>query len=903
MSPHTAVGLFVIATVTGMCLGRAEADTVFHVSPRGKDTWSGRLAAPDAGGSDGPVASLSGARDAVRCWRAAGGRGKALILVQKGTYAITSPLELTAEDSNLEVRAATPGSVIVEGGVRLGAWRVLGKKNGRAVWAAPVPVVNGRPLEPEQLWVNGRRAERARLPNRGWAYATGPYRYGQDPDTGTPANLSHRAFRVQPEHAKLLEKLSESALRRVVVVAYHSWETSRHWIRAFDPAHGALIVAGPGAAWPFFYWGAHLRYHLENLEAALDAPGEWWLDPRGMVRYIPLPGEDIRKTTAFVPVAEAFVRITGTAETPVRDVSFRGLTFRHSRYDLPAQGHSAGQAEYDIPAVIQADFAERIAVEDCEIAHIGTYGVWFRRGCRECAVRRSFLHDLGAGGVRLGEGEIRPEGPERTSRNIVDNNIIHGGGRIHHGAIGVWIGQSPDNAVTHNDISDLYYTGVSVGWTWGYGPALAQRNRISYNHIHYIGQGVLSDMGGVYTLGNHEGTVVSHNHIHHVWSFDLYGRGGWGLYNDEGTTRIVMENNLVHDVKTGTYHQHYGRDNVIRNNILAFSADGQIQRSRPEEHISFHLLRNIIIWDEGEPLAAHWEDGGFVAEQNIYWKLGREFRFAGRTLEEWQALGREKGTLICDPGFVNAAKRDFRFRTQEAARRIGFVPFDASRAGVYGPARWRSKAQAFPMPSRITVPVPPVGDIRMDFDSDPPGAPPLLCQVHVEGRGDSIAVSDARALSGRHSLRIQDAEGLQFEFNPHLVLTPDYREGTVRCGFAVWLGEGAVLEHEWRDWSRNPYVVGPSLRLADGVLTVFGKELCRAPQGEWIRIRVETAVGRRSGVPGWDLFVTYADGATQTFRQLPYGSGDWQRLTWVGFISRATQACDLFLDDLEITRR
>ena len=618
--------------------------------------------------------SLMTARDAVRAWRSTGHTNEqAVIRLSRGDYWLTEPLVLGAQDGNVTWSARDPDHTIISGGQRLTRFT----PDAAGIWHATTG------LRFEQLYVNDRRAIRARSPTAGYFNMTGVKQ------SVLPDGQARIVIKV-PAAAIATLPLDAAALSRVQILVFHKWDTSRYAVSSFDVAADTLTVVGePMESWN--PWDDQSRFILDNSPLMLTQPGSWFLDPSGDLSYLPLPGERIIGTEFVAPVIEQFVEIRGAT-----GLHFQGLRFHHAGWQLPPAGCPPTQAAARIGAAIEIDSARNVTFENDEIAHTGNYGIWFRHGCRDCRIQHCRLEDLGAGGIRIGETEIRDDAAGQTDGVVADNNIIRGCGRVHPSAVGVWIGQSANNRITHNDISDTYYTGISVGWTWGYGRSLATNNFIGFNRLHQIGQGVLSDMGGIYTLGVSPGSAEIGNVIFDVRAHDY---GGWGIYPDEGSSDWRIASNVVWNCTCvsphtgGAFHQHYGATNWIANNIFAFSSGPPLQATRIEDHLSFVLEHNLIVSSNAEFFTGPWDKIQFTSRSNCFAYFGEPMKlFPGGDLASWQQAGHEAGSVLTNVEFLGHWP-DVTLPPGSPAFAVGFAMFDLRAAGIHGDGAWKRLAE------------------------------------------------------------------------------------------------------------------------------------------------------------------------------------------------------------------
>ena len=586
---QTALLAGVLGCVLALLLAASSAPAAeIHVAPGGNDAGPGT--------AERPVATLARARDAARALIAKGLTAPCEVVVHAGTYRLAEPLVLGPEDGGtadqaVTWRAADGPSPVVSGGRAITGWKQDGD-----VWRAAIPEAKAGAWTFNELFVGGERRPRARHPNEGYA------RVEKVID-------DRRSFTWKEGDLPALADAGEAQL-----LFLHDWSVTRVRIASMDPASRTLATAdrvgGPAAFWRVGGFEPHPRFSIENHPALLDAPGEWYLDTKtGVLTYRPMPGEAVGTTEVVAPVAAQVLVVRGEgAARPVRNLHFRGLAFEHALWMPPGgrfagmqacfhwQGEARGEDNWGnrvpLTAAVALEYADGCTFTACRFRRLGGSGVWFGRGCRGCSLVGCVVDDVAGNGVMVGD-EKPATGPAAATGNRVENCRIVRCGRRFFGAVGVWVGMAAESVVTRCEIAQHPYTGVSVGWRWDPTPTPCQANLVTANDIHHCMM-ILSDGGGIYTLGRQPGTRLAGNYIHDI-PLNAGRAESNGMFLDEGTTELVIEENLIHDTVRSPLRFHKAEQNLVKGNIMTLREGVPLVRynATPEKNIT--LEANTVV--------------------------------------------------------------------------------------------------------------------------------------------------------------------------------------------------------------------------------------------------------------------------------------------------------------------
>lgn len=555
--------LLVLLSVAGAQAQTSGID--LYVSPAGNDGNPGSL--------ERPFRTLERARDAVRAAKA-GAERNIVVYLRSGFYSIDRTFTLSAEDSGwpqapVVYRSFKGERAVISGGVSLKRWT----KTDSGLWKTRTTLPDFR-----QLYVNGRRAIRAR--------------------GAVPARSRFEgSSAIFIEDARLAQWQNPQDVELVFDV---QWERNILKVLKIEPSGSGVLLS---MLEPYFTLARMkegkqigLPTHIENARELLDEPGEWYLDRSAHeVYYKPRSGENMETIEVIAPALEQLVELKGTLDRPVHDIRFEGITFAYGTWLQPSRiGHVDVQANFTMPqtnllirsvagfsafgpgpaqlspvlihavrspANVVLDAAKSIRFERCVFTHLGGAGLDIRNGSQDNLVSGSKFEDIAGTAIQIGDvTDHHPQDPRAVVRNNrVSNCYINDVANQYLAGVGIFGGYTEGTTIAHNEITNLPYSGISIGWGWGETdaggggyyqpvvfdtPTVSRNNRVEYNYVHNVMQ-LLWDGAGIYTLGDMPGTIVRGNHVH-----DNPGVPG-GIYLDEGSARIEVTGNLVYGLKPG----------------------------------------------------------------------------------------------------------------------------------------------------------------------------------------------------------------------------------------------------------------------------------------------------------------------------------------------------------------
>lgn len=571
------------------------------ISPKGSDFNDGTRQSPKA--------TLTSALRQAREWRRTEDnriQGGITIYMEGGTYAFHEPVFIRPEDSGTKesptiIRSVGDEKVILSGGISIKGWKKQGK-----VWVADVPVFNGRPLDFRQLWVNGKKAVRAR-----------------DVEDFEKMN---RICSVDEKNEilyvpavsirRLIDNKGNLKAKYAEMVLHQMWCVANLRIRSVEVQgdSAAIRFHQPESRIQFEHlWprpmvttdGHNSAFYLTNARELQDVPGEWYHDMDARkVYYYPREGEKMQEAEVIVPAVETLVRVEGTVDRPVCHIRFEKITFSYTTWMRPSEkGHVPLQAGmyltdgYRIDPKMQRNYlnhpldnqgwlgrpaaavrvvaAKQIDFERCRFEHLGSTGLDYEEAVQGGVVRGCLFRDIAGNGLLVGsfspaahETHLPYDPADRRevcTQQQINNCYFTEIGNEDWGCLAIAAGYVGDVNIEHNEISEVPYSGISLGWGWTQTVNCMRNNRVHANLIHHYAKHMY-DVAGIYTLGSQPKSYVTENCVHSIYKPGyVHDPNHWFyLYTDEGSSFITVRDNWTEGEK---YLQNAnGPGNVWENN-------------------------------------------------------------------------------------------------------------------------------------------------------------------------------------------------------------------------------------------------------------------------------------------------------------------------------------------------
>lgn len=670
--------------------------TIYISDHRGSDDHMGFLPQDDGMGN-GPLKTITRGLELIAEMRRVGAYQPITVKLMDEELALSETVKLpeqtsgiTFEPFDMKKRALITGSRKLEGFYE-------SEFQGHRCFAVYIPEVKNGEWFFVDLYVDGERAKLPRYPEEGHL---------------VPREVENKSLEFYAGSKWFVPKAGDlegiENVEDCLISFTHYWVDEHTPIESYDKETQKITMKYRSRMSVYYDetddCPSVMEYYFENVAECFSKPNQWYLDKKeGILYYLPKnPEQTIHNIKVYAPVLSMLFDISGN------NIRFRNIDFRYTdggyyveeywKKQLEKGTHGAdgetracdAQAAEGAPGTIRFYSAHGCFVENCSIQNYGHHAIAIEEGCNNIHIRGNRIYDGGAGGIIVNGADSGGEICQRTYGNEISDNEISFCGRKYFAGCGITVKNSFENTISHNEIHDLYYTGISVGWVWGYAPSVTRDNLIEKNHIYNIGNGPLSDMGGIYTLGKQPGTIIRGNLIHNVISRHY---GGWAIYPDEGSSYLTIENNICYATSENIFHQHYGSMNVVRNNIFAFSGEATLKIARAEMHRSCIFENNIVV-GKNVPMYGNTNQGKFnycfMGTKNLYFDYGSEkLRMVetkdGMTLtfdEFVQKYGVDLDSVAADPLFEDAENYNFKLSEKSPALSLGFVPFELRDVGV-----------------------------------------------------------------------------------------------------------------------------------------------------------------------------------------------------------------------------